>query len=346
MYCCYFVKKYCLIISLLLVVGCTQEFTQSNEAIMSINNYFNDEISIFYQEMVDTALTCRSGQCPTLEVDETVNVIQCFFCDSNSSGIQGDDLRLNIGIRGGADTFAGCTLKSDEHEIAGSFEIINITDNVIKARVITTGEREAINCDQDYDYNYSTTWIWTFRDETELDLSVSTTALKEYPQAGDVPCLEYCNTQPHEECDGFTWNITGEPPAGCNCSYLCGAGGPEGEYVIRLPGSKSGQIVSNETITVTCSHPELQNPSAYLVLKEVNGVPQTPRKIDSYPIGIRVKESTPNSTVYQLYSFWDANYTVSGACSSYADNLDEIDGTEIKVIVTGSLNGLLPRDRY
>jgi len=335
------------LLGLLLIIGCTQlEMNFDEEATISINEYFNDEITIFYKEMESTTLNCKSGQCPTLEVDPIVRVTQCFFCDSNSSGIQGDKLRLNIGISGGADTFAGCTLKIDEHEIAGTFEIINITDNLIKARVVTTGDRERTgDCDSVYEYNYSTTWIWTFRDETELDLNVTTTALKEYPQSGDVPCLDYCNTNPHEICEGFKWNITGEPPA-CNCSYQCGAGGVEGEYIIRLPGSKSGQIVSNETITVTCSHPELQNPTMKLLLTEVNGVPQTPRKIDSYPIGVRVKESTPNSTVFQLYSFWDANYTVVGACSSNADNVEEVDGTEIKIIVNGSLNGLLPIDRY
>lgn len=337
-------KKITIILLVLLLAGCTENNMQSEEETISINDYFNDEITIFYKQMESTDLNCHSGDCPELEVDQTVRVQQCFFCESNSSGIQGDKLRLNIGVTGGADTFAGCTLKYDQHEISGAFEIINKTDNVIKARVTTTGEREQTgDCDALYDYDYTTTWIWTFRDETELDLTVTTTALKEYP--GEGACLQYCNTHAHEECEGFKWNITGEPPA-CECSYQCNAGGEEGEYVIRLPGSRSGQTVSNETITVSCSHPELQNPSPKLVLTEINGVEQPGNKVDSYPIGLRVKETNSDNTVYQLYSFWDANYTIKGACDSPADNLEEIDDKEIKVIVTGSLNGALPIDRY
>ncbi len=44
--------------------------------------------------------------------------------------------------------------------------------------------------------------------------------IKEYLQGEGITCLDICNTQPHESCEEFTWNITGEPP-NCVCSYYC-----------------------------------------------------------------------------------------------------------------------------
>lgn len=102
---------------------------------MSINDYFNSNISKYKIKLINYETECISGNCEYQAIDNKTLEKNCYFC--NSPLITEDKKRLELNSdrysSGSMDAFAGCVKKYSGEEKEG-FDIVSITNSQIKAR--------------------------------------------------------------------------------------------------------------------------------------------------------------------------------------------------------------------
>jgi hypothetical protein len=163
-------KKEILILSIIFLSGCTlnqsideyMDSTNNNEAVVSINNYFNENITSYSEQLIGYYMDCLNGSCPQENPDYDIKIKECWFCENEYNGVKGGNFMVAMGPTGGSDSFAGCTKQNYMHETFGEFKILEKTDNKIRVQINKTGTYTQLGDCDNFKYNYILEYEWVF----------------------------------------------------------------------------------------------------------------------------------------------------------------------------------------
>jgi len=148
----------------------------NNKKIISINDYFGENISLAYRKVDTESIECILGNCPKLKKqNKFFTELDCFFCNKGSE-VYDNKIIIHVNSMNWVDTIARCTDKNTfEYPKNFTFVFKN------KSKIIVTGEGygyhkhsgEGCN-DGEYEYKFKTneTWIFT-KDPIKVNINVS-----------------------------------------------------------------------------------------------------------------------------------------------------------------------------
>ena len=159
-------KSYYVLFFILLSAGCTQMnyLNEENTPAVSVNDYFVSNLTSYHYMVVNQTIQCINGSCPSPEVSVSGVTLQCTFCNSNNTGIVGDEFRVRFGVSGWGDLAGNCALNVVTHEVIGNFDILSMNSTELIVQVIRTGhvKQSGIACEAVYEYDYENIENWYF----------------------------------------------------------------------------------------------------------------------------------------------------------------------------------------
>lgn len=139
-----------------------EEHNRMQNELLTLEQWFGSAPKTYEEKELSATVDCKSGDCPDWEIEQDIQILDCWFCNSEWVGIQDDFFYISSDGSYSADTLAGCTTKI-EGPILSKMKISQMTDELLVVQgPKVLHKSQSGQCEIEYEATIEITTEWRF----------------------------------------------------------------------------------------------------------------------------------------------------------------------------------------